>query len=220
MATGDYHDFFLRPDGQTAVFVGDATGHGPAASMLVATMRAIFRTHPDRHSDPGQTLSFAGRTLSGLTSTGEFMTGVYLVLASDGRVAWASAGHDPPLRVSRDGQVAPVDLTPVGLPLGIEASEEYAMMRWEVGPGERLLLFTDGLVEASNGNGEAFGRARLRSIISDRSDCSLGDLVRTLVVRSSAHAGGVNFADDITIVGVERTGFRAIMESAGQVRNL
>jgi serine phosphatase RsbU (regulator of sigma subunit) len=121
-----------------------------------------------------------------------------------GQVAWASAGHDPPLRVSRDGRIAPVDLTPVGLPLGIQAGEEYVMVRWELGPGERLLLFTDGLVEASNGNGEAFGRVRLRSEVSNRSACSLGDMVRALVVRSAAHGEGADFVDDFTIVGVER----------------
>src|SRR5438046_1809860 len=55
--TGDYHDFFRRPDGRLAVFVGDGSGHGPPASMLVVSMRAILHTHDDLHREPGQTLS-------------------------------------------------------------------------------------------------------------------------------------------------------------------
>ena len=66
--------------GGVAAFVGDGSGHGPAACLLVATMRTILRIHPDQHTDPGPTLSFAGRTLAPLISSGEFMTGVYLVL--------------------------------------------------------------------------------------------------------------------------------------------
>jgi serine phosphatase RsbU (regulator of sigma subunit) len=204
VATGDYHDFFHRPDGGMAAFVGDGSGHGPAACMLVATMRTILRTYPDRQADPGTTLTFAGRTFSALTSSAEFMTGVSLVLEGEGRVAWASAGHDPPLRVSRSGQVAAVDLTPVGLPLGIEPGEVYQTVRWQLEPGERLLLFTDGLVEATGRKGEMFGRARLVSEVSGLSHVSLQEMVRELVVRTAEHCDGIGFADDFTILGVER----------------
>jgi sigma-B regulation protein RsbU (phosphoserine phosphatase) len=204
LSTGDYHDFFHRPDGQSAAFIGDASGHGPAASMLVATMRAIIRTHPDRHTDPGQTLTFAGRTFFALTSSSEFMTGLYLLLEGDGRVSWASAGHDPPLRVSRSGRVPPADLAAVGLPLGIEAGEVYRTVAWELEPGERLVLFTDGLVEAAGRKGEMFGRGRLCSAASALSHLSLPEMVLGLVARTAEHCVGVGFEDDYTILGVER----------------
>src|SRR5262249_12597403 len=61
VVTGDYHDFIRRADGQTAVFVGDGSGHGPAASMLMAMMRTILHTHPDLHREPGETLTLSGR---------------------------------------------------------------------------------------------------------------------------------------------------------------
>jgi serine phosphatase RsbU (regulator of sigma subunit) len=204
MATGDYHDFFIRPDGCAAAFIGDGVGHGPSASMLVATMRAILHTHPELHGEPGNSLTKAGRYLHALFPPDRFMTGIYLRFGKAGRVCWASAGHAPPLRVSRQGLVAPVDLPAPSLPLGIEANEVYETVYWQMIPGERLLLFTDGLVEARSRDGEPFGRDRLRTSLSEWAGLSLGDLVRELVECAESHRQGGDFEDDITILGVER----------------
>src|SRR5262249_52697346 len=86
VVTGDYHHFFCRSDGRTAVFVGDGSGHGPAASMLMAMMRTILHTHPDLHREPGETLTLAGRMFHQLLPSDLFMTGVYLILGGDGGV--------------------------------------------------------------------------------------------------------------------------------------
>jgi serine phosphatase RsbU (regulator of sigma subunit) len=115
VVTADYHDYFRRSDGQIAVFVGDGSGHGPAASMLMAIMRTIFQTHDDLHRQPGETLSRAGGMFHRLIPSDRFMTGVYLLLGEEGHVSWAAAGHHPPLRVSRDGRLFPTDLDPIGL---------------------------------------------------------------------------------------------------------
>jgi sigma-B regulation protein RsbU (phosphoserine phosphatase) len=204
VATGDYHDFFPLPGGRFAVFVGDGAGHGPAASVLGATARAIFRTYPGLHEEAGNTLTTAGRLLHGLFPADLFLTGVYVGLEAEGRVAWASAGHEPPLRVSPVGRVATVDLAPVGLPLGINANEAYTTVRWQLTPGERLLLFTDGLWEVRNQDGMAFGRPRLQRELAAAAGLPLGDMVRALVARAANHCGRKIFADDFTVIGVER----------------
>jgi sigma-B regulation protein RsbU (phosphoserine phosphatase) len=201
--TGDYHDFFPRAQGQMAAFVGDGSGHGPTASILVASMRAILRTHPERHTTPGQTLTFAGRMFHDLVSPGQFMTGLYLVLGAQGLVSWAAAGQDPPLRINRRGDIAPVDVEPVGLPLGIEPEVIYPTVQWQLEPGERLVLFTDGLVEAAGAAGDLFGRARLRAAVSALSHLSLQEMILELVVHAAAHCGA-QFEDDFTILGIER----------------
>jgi sigma-B regulation protein RsbU (phosphoserine phosphatase) len=203
-ATGDYHDFFHRPDGSAAVFVGDGAGHGPAASMLVAAMQAILQTHPELHSDPGSTLAAAGRMFHALAPPDLFMTGVYLLLGHGGRVSWASAGHDPPLRITRLGLVPPADLTPVGFPLGIHPNERYETVSWNLVPGERLIAFTDGLVEARGPDGGQFGRGRLRSVAAGLAHLPLAEMVRALVARAAAHLQGAEFDDDLTVVAVER----------------
>jgi sigma-B regulation protein RsbU (phosphoserine phosphatase) len=204
IATGDYHDFFPGPDGCTAIFLGDGAGHGPSASMLVASMRAILLTHPEIHGEPGHTLTLAGRFLYQLFPVDVFMTGLYVRFGDAGHVSWASAGHDPPLRVTPFGQVAPMDLKPVGLPLAIEGNEVYETVHWELGSGERLLLFTDGLVEARSREEEPFGRRRLRSFLKELAPLSLAEMVRELVARADAHREGADFEDDFTILGVER----------------
>src|SRR3954454_6321237 len=76
--TGDYHDFFPRPDGRLAVFVGDGSGHGPVASMLTTTMRTILHTHARLHREPGVTLTGVAPLFHALTNADQFMTGVYL----------------------------------------------------------------------------------------------------------------------------------------------
>jgi sigma-B regulation protein RsbU (phosphoserine phosphatase) len=206
VVTGDYHDFFGRPDGRAAVFVGDGSGHGPAASMLMAMMRAILQTHPDLHRDPGETLTLAGRMFRRLVPSDLFMTGVYLLLGRDGRVSWSSAGHHPPLRVSRTGELAPVDLAPVGHVLGFESEEEYATVVWQLRPGDRLLLFTDGLWDARSRSGEPFGRQRLFDHWAGAVKLALDEAVGKLVARVAAHMEGADFEDDFTVVGVERQG--------------
>ncbi len=203
-ATGDYHDFFFRPDGRLAVFVGDGSGHGPVASMLMATMRTILHTHARLHRDPGATLTGVAPLFHALTAADLFMTGVYLLLGDEGRVSWASAGHDPPLRVSPRGGVAPVDLGPVGLPLGVSAAPVYDTVRWRLRKRERLLLFTDGLVEARRADGEAFGRQRLRAELAQLARVPLLGMVRRLIARVEAHQESRQFEDDFTIVAVER----------------
>jgi sigma-B regulation protein RsbU (phosphoserine phosphatase) len=204
VATGDYHDFFPGPNRCTATFVGDGAGHGPSASMLVASMRAILLTHPDLHGEPGNTLTLAGRLMHRLFPVDLFMTGVYAQFGDAGRVSWASAGHDPPVRISRLGEVERVDLKPVGLPLGIDSNEVYDTVSWQLACGERLLLFTDGLVEARSREGDPFGRRRLQAYLRELAHLSLDELVRELVARAEAHREGADFEDDFTILGVER----------------
>lgn len=202
--TGDYHDFFPQAPEGPAVFVGDGSGHGPTACMLMATMRTLLHTHHGLHHNPGETLAIAGKLFYLLVPADLFMTGLHLILHEGGRVSWASAGQDPPLRVNPTGQVAPIDLSPVGLPLGIQPDEAYATVTWHLTPGERLLLFTDGLVEVRSRASEAFGRRRLQMCWSRFIRFPLHEALQALVACVTEHLGGAAFEDDFTLLGIER----------------
>jgi phosphoserine phosphatase RsbU/P len=204
VVTADYHDYFRRADGGTAVFVGDGSGNGPAASLLMAIMMTILRTHPDIHRLPGETLSRAGRMYHHLIPADRFMTGVYLALGGGGRVSWAAAGHHPPLRVNRRGEVYPTDLGPCGAILGVDPDEQYATVDWRLDVGDRLLVFTDGIWEGRDRYDEPFGLDRLRTHLTATVEVPLDEAVRSLVEDAQKHLEHSDFEDDYTVVGIER----------------
>lgn len=203
VVTADYHDFFPRPGGALAAFVGDGSGHGPAASMLMAIMRTILRTH-DLHREPGPTLSAASRIYHDQIPPDRFMTGVYALLEPDGRVSWSAAGHHPPLWVTRAGAVMPIDLTAIGHILGYESDAQYSTHHYQLGVGDRLLLFTDGLWDARNREGERFSRWRIMQHMQYTMDDPLADAVQQLVRVAADHLKEAEFEDDFTILGIER----------------
>ncbi len=206
--TGDYYDFFPLANGAWGVFIGDGSGHGPPACMVMATMRAILRTHPDIHREPGATLELSGAMLRELIPSDTFMTGLYLRLEQDGRVQWAAAGHHPPIRMLPDGTIPPCDLDVGDVPLGLHADHavRYETITWKVEPGERLLLFTDGLYEAQNRDNLKFGRGPLEACLRDSIGRSVSALTRCVLYRAEEHLAGADFEDDFTVIAIERQG--------------
>jgi len=204
-ATGDYHGFFPQPDGTLAVFVGDSCGHGPSACMLMATMRTLLCTHPQIHGHPGHALSSLNRILHTLIPPDLFMTAVYFLLGPGGRVEWAAAGQHPPAHVIQAG-VAPTDLAAVGLPLGIESGEQYQTVTYQMLPGDRLIAFTDGIVEATNRKGEQFGTAGIKSKLGSVSHAALTleAMLDALVEQVKGHMDDSDFEDDFTLLAIER----------------
>jgi sigma-B regulation protein RsbU (phosphoserine phosphatase) len=205
-ATGDYYDFFLRPNGELAAFLGDSAGHGPSASMLMASMRAILRTRNDIHGDPSDTLAKLTSLLTTLIPDDLFMTAVYIVLSAGGKVRWSAAGQHPPLRVTIDGKVQDVELSALGLPLGVLPDERYRTVTWEMAPGERLVLFTDGIIEAMDHKGKLFGTEGVRRSLESlsRGPQSLDETVDGLVELVKQHLEGSEFEDDFTVLAIER----------------
>lgn len=204
-ATGDYLGFYPRADGALGVFVGDGSGHGPSASMLMATVRALLHTQPTLHQKPGQALGALGAKFDGLVPPDLFMTAVYLLLEPNGKVSWASAGQDPPLRMSQSGEITPIDLTANGLPLGIDPEQEYRTVEWKLEKGERLLVFTDGISEARDRAGKEFGRVRLQNALRQLANRPLDEMTQGLVDRVKDFMEGSDFEDDFTVLAVERT---------------
>jgi phosphoserine phosphatase RsbU/P len=202
--TGDYYDFIHRPDGKTACFIGDGAGHGPTACMLLAMMRTIFRTHPTIHQDPATTLSEAGKMLATLIPMDMFMSGLYLLFDGPESVEWASAGNFPPMRILANGEIDPiVDCS--GIPLGIrhEKPIEYTNVKWKMAAGERLLLFTDGLIEARDILGRKFGRKRIETHWQENFHARLEESLVRILAQAEIHLDNSDFDDDFTMIAVE-----------------
>jgi serine phosphatase RsbU (regulator of sigma subunit) len=199
---GDVYDFVELDEGRLAVVLGDVTGHGIEAAADMAMAKFVFRSLAREHPCPGDFLQAANEVVVGEIAPGKFISMVYLLVdTQNGRVAAAGAGHPQPRVVSADGSVGSLDVR--GLVLGIEGGQTYEEVTSPLEPGNSVVLYTDGVLEARNGN-EFYGFERLDAIISAGRDLSARDLAETILADCRDFARNV-LADDCAVVVVKRT---------------
>ena len=139
---GDY--FQVRRDaGRTVAFVADVSGKGIQAAMLLAALKAVFNATSAARIEPGAALRAFNRSLQGLVMSEMFATAWLAVLADDGGVCYASAGHEPALRRAAGGALQ--TLAGGGLPLGVETDADVEEFAAQLAPGETLLAYSDGV---------------------------------------------------------------------------
>ena len=198
---GDVYDFVTLPDGALAVVLGDASGHGIAATADMALAKFAFRSLVRLYPDPSALLAQANEVALGELAGGTFVTMVCVTVdPSTGAVSAASAGH-PPIRLLTPD--ASIDLlAPHGLALGIEADQRYETATATLEHGAALCLFTDGLVEARRG-GDQYGEERLHDAIASGRDLSAQALAEHVVANARSFAGEPD--DDYAVVVIRRT---------------
>ena len=198
---GDVYDFLRLPDGELAVVLGDASGHGIAATADMALAKFAFRSLVRLYPDPAALLAQANEVALGELAGGNFVTMVCVTVdPATGAVFAASAGH-PPIRVlAADGSIGL--LAPRGLALGIEADQAYETAHATLEPGAALCVFTDGLVEARR-DGDQYGEERLHQALVDGRELSAQALAEHVVADARAFAGDPD--DDYAVVVIRRT---------------
>jgi sigma-B regulation protein RsbU (phosphoserine phosphatase) len=199
---GDLYDFPPAPPNCMAVFVADVMGHGVPAA-LVAAMVKVAVSRPCGH-DSGPAMVIAGlNTILCYEAREQYATAVYLCLDTvSGAGRYSAAAHPPPLLWRRAKQSLEV-LGETGLLLGVRPKEAYADSEFSFEVGDRLLLYTDGLLEAENAAGESFGDAALATFIKERQEFEAEqfvDLLLNEVLAWSCDGTRARQADDITIV--------------------
>lgn len=207
-AGGDYYDFFPLPGGRLGVLVADASGHGAPAAVLMAMTHSIAHTLPaEDRACPRALLTQLNAHLARRYTrpTGSFVTAFAAVFDPANRsLTYASAGHSPPLVARADGTRAALNRAQ-RLPLGIKPTETYPEQTTTFHAGDRVVLVTDGILEAANAAGDMFGTAgvgaALRPVCDDAAD-DLGAVLGAWAV----HTAGVPTADDRTVVVVRGTG--------------
>jgi serine phosphatase RsbU (regulator of sigma subunit) len=199
---GDVYDFLELADGRLAVVLGDVTGHGIDAAADMAMAKFVFRSLAREHTEPGDFLAAANEIVLEEIAPGKFITLLYLTIdARTGELACASAGHPPPRLLRRGGKPEPLAVG--GLALGIDGDQDYEEARIRLEPGDAIVLFTDGLLEARR-DGELYGEARLDEALSAHADLSAQQLADALL--ADCHAYGGELGDDCAIVVLKKRG--------------
>lgn len=206
---GDFYDFIELPDDRVGIVVGDVTDKGVPAALVMASTRSILRSDAARLISPAAVLERANDLLCPDIPEHMFVTCLYMVLEPmTGRVRFANAGHNLPYVRRRDGVV---ELRATGMPLGLLPGMTYEEREAVLEPGERMLLFSDGLVEAHDPDGEMFGFPRLMGMVGQQGQSpghsQSHNLIDTLLTALDRFTGSHREQeDDITLVTLERTG--------------
>jgi sigma-B regulation protein RsbU (phosphoserine phosphatase) len=212
---GDYFDYpHLTPQGGAIcdVVVGDATGHGVAAALFMATGRALLRAGRGGAPGPAALLSLASGLLwQDAMESGRFLTLYYLRLengglAPEGRLTWARAGHDPALLYDPATDAFEELLGP-GLPLGVLPDYAYAEQSHPgLAPGQVLAIGTDGIWEARNPDGEMYGKERFRKVLRATARDTAQAIVAAIHRDVAGFQAGAPRDDDITVVVLKALG--------------
>ncbi len=200
---GDYYDFIEREDGRLVIALGDVSGKGTAAALLMSSLHAAVHAQSASHDSLVATISAVNKYLAENIPANRFVTLFYAELdPASGALSFLNAGHNPPLIVHAAGTVE--QLASGGLPLGIKPDAEYREGRTQLQQGDVLCIYSDGVTEATSPTGEEFGPTRLYEVVSRNIDASAAGIRDRIESALTKFAQGTSAADDITLVIVKR----------------
>jgi sigma-B regulation protein RsbU (phosphoserine phosphatase) len=192
---GDFYEFLPTIGPTAGLLVADVSGHGVPAALIASMVKMATSAQRQHAASPERLLAGVNEALCGSTQ-GQFVTAAYVYLdAEQGGLCYAAAGH-PPMLLLRDGQVCSIEEN--GLVLGVLSSAAYSSTKQALRKGDRLLLYTDGVIEAANGGEEEFGQERLGRLLTasaDRTAEEMADLILATVQEWASTQ-----MDDLTVV--------------------
>jgi len=210
---GDYYDFIQRDDGRLVVALGDVSGKGTAAALLMSSLHAAIHAQASSHDSLVDTICAVNRYLADNIPANRFVTLFCAELDPDsGALSFLNAGHNPPLIIHSAGTVE--QLASGGLPLGIKADADYREGRTQLQHGDVLVIYSDGVTEATSPTGEEFGPTRLYEVVSRNIDASAAGIRDRIESALTKFAQGTRAADDITLVIVKRQAEKAAVSAA------
>jgi sigma-B regulation protein RsbU (phosphoserine phosphatase) len=204
---GDLYDFFWT-DERLYFCIGDVTGKGIGAALVMAVTKTLFRAHASFQDDPAKVLSAASARLFEETDPSMFVTAFCGFLdLRDGRLLFSNAGHDRPLMISAGAPVYPLE-SKAGLPLGVFPKFTYILEERILKPDEAVFLYTDGVTDATNRGEELFKMERLRAVLDACGTADPSRIVPAVLENVDRFAEGTAQADDLTMLCVQFRGSR------------
>jgi serine phosphatase RsbU (regulator of sigma subunit) len=197
---GDFYDFHLTQDRKLYVCIGDVSGKGVPAALMMAVTRALFRSLILRGESPAEIMSAINRQLCDETDAAMFVTAYCGVLdLRSGELRFSNAGHNPPLLIAADGVVREIPTRP-GLVLGYLPPFKYVEETATLRPGEVLFLYTDGISEATNLSDELFSVDRLTAALAGTSSSSAASIANATLAAVEKFVGEAPQSDDLTLL--------------------
>ncbi len=199
---GDYFDIVRRDQGKLVVCVADVTGHGVPAAMGAAMLKVLFASATEQADQPEAILERIHDGFSLASLEEDFVTMIVaLIDPNRGRIRYASAGHEPGYLFRRNGDIEV--LGPTGPLAGIDSLTGWDVRDLSVSSGDRVLIVTDGITDATSPAGERFGPQRVQSILQINGTLPVDELASLLLDKVAEHLDGGQQRDDMTVVLLE-----------------
>ncbi|MCE2526266.1 MAG: SpoIIE family protein phosphatase [Actinomycetia bacterium] len=204
---GDFYDVIPLDRGRVGLVMADVSGKGIPAAMFMMTCRTLMKGVAIGLLNPGEVLEEVNNLLCEENETTQFVTVLYAVYDSEtGSFTYASGGHDAPLLVRRDGRTELLPLTE-GIALGVQSHFKYPQRKVTLDPGERVVLYTDGITEAQTEEGVLFGVEGLSNALLGTSGTEPAEAtIREIFTATREYMGDAPQFDDITCLAIHRIG--------------
>jgi serine phosphatase RsbU (regulator of sigma subunit) len=201
---GDYYDLILDDEGRLVILIADVAGHSIGSALLMAMARSVLRREVAQGHSPAAVLGATNTAMFGdLVNAGLFITMFCAVYEpATARLTYANAGHNPPVLARAAGGT--LELDGDGAAIGFLEHVEFEELTEEIGPGDALLLYTDGAVEAMGAGDEPFGEERLAETVSAMAPAGAQAMIDAIVGALNDFTGGAHQRDDITMVSLRR----------------
>ena len=195
---GDCFDALAFAPGAVGLSIADVAGKGVPAALLMSNLQAAVRAFAQEGTAPGSLCTSVNRLLCRNMASGRFVTFCYVRIDTTARrLTYANAGHNPPLLVRGNGSVD--QLAPSGTVLGVFAESAYEQGDFAIAPGDRLILYTDGITEGRNPAGDEFGEDRLAETASRHRALPAEEMLAAVLRDVEAFNGG-KYEDDATLI--------------------
>ena len=199
---GDLYDIFILKDGKVGVLIGDVADKGVPSAIFMARAHALIMAEADTGSNAGDTLQRVNRHITRLQKSTQFVTVLYGILDVETRTfSYARAGHEPPLILHADGTVERLPHSP-GMALGLWDTITLDERSLELPQGSTLLLFTDGMTDCRDAQGEAFGMDRIKATLGRLADKNAQHVCDHLLGTLINYQDGSKQDDDVTLVAI------------------
>jgi len=203
--SGDFYDIHVLPNGNISLFIGDVVDKGVGAALFMALSWTLYRGFSNKFSKtPAKVFYELNNRILADTNSGQFLTAFYGILNPEsGKLIYVNGGHNPALLVDKKSEKI-IELKRTGIPIGVAANETWKQQEQDLGMGDFMVLYTDGITEAINSKMVPFGSMRLIDALSSTVDNSSKEIQEKIITCLSDFVDGESQFDDIALIIMKR----------------